>query len=178
MKYNTERAWLFKKKEILRTKGFLKDPFLTFLFLDPEIYNSIVDTVQLRKMLKGIQLPQIEHIFSLLLQGVCWTVRHRGARLMCHPVTPQWAGSTEDCQEVTQRAITNAILISSHPVSYAPHPVTSTIYQVSSQAGIVKSDLVEKRNERAVVQIRGKRFSPFPLPTSRPELDFTKRKFQ
>lgn len=74
---------------------------------------------------------KLNTLFPLLLQGVCWTVRHRGARLMCHPVTPQWAGSTEDCQEVTQRAITSAILISSHPVSYAPHPVTSTIYQVS-----------------------------------------------
>lgn len=122
--------------------------------------------MQLRNKLKGIQLLQTKYAFSLLLQGVCWTVRHHGARLMCHPVTPQWAGSTEDCQEVTQRAITNAILISSHPVSYAPHPVTSTIYQVSSQAGIVKSDLVERRNERAVIQIRGKRFSPFPPFTS------------
>lgn len=37
---------------------------------------------------------------------------------------------------------------------------------MSLQAGIVKSDLVERRNERAVIKIRGKRFSPFSPSTS------------
>lgn len=68
MKYNAVGACLFK--EISRSKGFLKDPFLTFLSLDLEIYNSIVpNAVQLRKMLKGVQYLQTERAFSLVVSG-------------------------------------------------------------------------------------------------------------
>ena len=72
-----------------------------------------------------------EYLVYGLLQGVCWTIRRRGARPMCHPVILQWVASTEDCQEVTQPAITSVIPTSSRLASYAPHLAASTVYQVS-----------------------------------------------
>lgn len=71
--------------------------------------------------------------FGSRLQGVCWTIRRRGARPMCLRVILQWVASTEDCQEVTQPATTSVIPTSSRPASYAPHPAAFTVYQVSIQ---------------------------------------------
>lgn len=76
--------------------------------------------------------------FGSRLQGVCWTIRRRGARPMCLRVILQWVASTEDCQEVTQPATTSVIPTSSRPASYAPHPAAFTVYQVSIQ-GVLRA---------------------------------------
>lgn len=80
--------------------------------------------------------------FDSRLQGVCWTIRRRGARPMCLRVILQWVASTEDCQEVTQPATTSVIPTSSHPASYAPRPAAFTVYQVSIWEGVLPRSMI------------------------------------